>query len=157
MRLKHRWVIAQLLHEAGGADEAGSRDVVNALREKMALLYGDIGAGEYGKNTSVRFFDDSTHIFVVRTAREAETQVRLCLSAITALGAGKTSVVVRSLGLHGCARTCMNKLRLLLRRALDAEAAMAPPTHTPSGAAAPEVARKQRDEQYEKTLQSLEL
>ena len=116
VRSKHRYVVAQLLLDPslGEPEELSGRDVISAVREQLQLLYGDMGAGEFGGNTLLKFYDANTQMFVVRTAREAEHQVRLALSTVTQIK--QNSLVVRSLGVAGSSRTCLDKLCASLNR-----------------------------------------
>ena len=148
VRLKHRYVVAQLLLDPslGEPEELSGRDVISAVREQLQLLYGDMGAGEFGGNTLLKFYDANTQMFVVRTAREAEHQVRLALSTVTQIK--QNSLVVRSLGVAGSSRTCLDKLRALLGRALEAEVL---------ARALDDGTRERRQAQYQAMLQTLEL
>ena len=154
VRLKHRYVVAQLLLDPGGGGGGGggeggelaSRDVIAAVRERLQVLYGDMGAGEFGGNTVIKFYDANTQLVVVRTAREAEHSVRLALATVTQIK--RTALVVRTLCVAGSGRTCLDKLRALLRRALEAEAVVG---------RLDEATRLRRQEQYESLMQTLEL
>ena len=99
MRLKHRYVVAQLLLDPslGEPEELSGRDVISAVREQLQLLYGDMGAGEFGGNTLLKFYDANTQMFVV-------TQIK------------QNSLVVRSLSVAGSSRTCLDKLCASLNR-----------------------------------------
>jgi RNase P/RNase MRP subunit POP5 len=146
VRIKHRYVIAQALHESEPAEELTGRELILVIREKLQLLYGDMGAGEFGGNTTIKFFDGNTQIYVLRTAREAEHSARLAMSTVTQVKG--SPLVLRTLSVAGCGRTCLNKLRALLDRALEAEVAtrfMDESTHS------------KRKAQYEALLLTLEL
>ena len=149
VRIKHRYVIGQILFDPTQTimDEFGSRDVINVIREKMQLLFGDIGAGEFGGNTIIKFYDANTLIFIVRTAREAEQNLRLAMATVTQIK--RNVLIMRTLSVAGCGRTCLDKLRILLCRALEAEASSLPLLD--------ESGRQKRQTQYETLLQTLEL
>jgi len=150
MRIKHRYIIAQMLVDPTQSDpaveELSSRDIVNAIREKLQVLFGDIGAGEFGGNTMVKFYDANTLIFVIRTGREAEHSVRLALAIINQVK--RTSLIFRTLGVAGSGRTCLDKLRKMLDRVLEAEAL---------SSMVDESTQAKRREQYESLFQTLEL
>jgi RNase P/RNase MRP subunit POP5 len=155
VRIKHRWVIGQLVFgDVGQVEEIASRDIVNMLREKLQQLFGDVGAGEFGGSTMIKFYDANTHIIVVRTAREAEQSVRLALAVMT--GIKRNALIVRTLSVAGSSRTCLDKLRVLLDRALAAEAFLVPGDGHDDGGRE-ENARQKRKDQYATLLQSLEL
>ena len=104
VRLKHRYIICQALEQpvlavaAVAASSSGSngngdpdrdaivaKDVSKVIKEKVELLYGEVGAGSYGNAALVKAFDVHARIFVVRTAREAEDQLRLALASVNAV------------------------------------------------------------------------
>lgn len=148
VRIKHRYIIGQLLFDPSQAqvDEIASRDVINAIREKLQMLFGDIGAGEFGGNTIIKFYDANTQIFVVRTAREAEHNVRLAMATVSNLK--RNALIIRTLSVAGSGRTCLDKLKILLSRALEADA------YTSS---MDDTTRLKRQSQYQTLLQTLEL
>ena len=119
---------------------------MNAIHEKLQVLFGDIGAGEFGGNTMVKFYDANTLIFVIRTGREAEHSVRLALAILNQVK--RTSLIFRTLGVAGSGRTCLDKLRKMLDRVLEAEAL---------SSMVDESTQAKRREQYESLFQTLEL
>ena len=114
MRLKRRYIICQALaqeeSDPASGEEYNARDLQNAIKEKVENLFGDIGLGSFGTSSMITIFDIKTKIFVLRTPREAETNVRLALACITMVKA--KSLILRTLGVAGCARTCIEKLRV---------------------------------------------
>ena len=114
MRLKRRYIICQALaqdeSDPASGEEYNARDLQNAIKEKVENLFGDIGLGSFGTSSMITVFDIKTKIFVLRTPREAETNVRLALACITMVKA--KSLILRTLGVAGCARTCIEKLRV---------------------------------------------
>jgi RNase P/RNase MRP subunit POP5 len=135
VRLKHRYVVCQLL-PASYSETAltalrsvSSRDVVQTLRDTLQGLYGDMGAGEIGHSISMRYWDATrgTRIFVIRVPRGGETQTRFALSCMSSCtkgskgGGDNIPLVIRTLALAGSSRTCVDKLRDLLRIAVSAD------------------------------------
>ena len=114
MRLKRRYIICQALaqeeSDPASGEEYNARDLQNAIKEKVENLFGDIGLGSFGTSSMITVFDIKTKIFVLRTPREAETNVRLALACITMVKA--KSLILRTLGVAGCARSCIEKLRV---------------------------------------------
>jgi len=107
VRLKHRYVISQALLDpvAGGAEASlTARDILAALRDKLHQVYGDYGA-RHASGLAIRFFDEHTLLFVLRTSRESETEVRFALALVTAVK--KANLVIRGLKICGSVRTCM--------------------------------------------------
>lgn len=118
VRLKHRFIIAQIIADAGGkvAGKAtlSSRELQTALREKIQELYGDVGLGEFGQASYIRYFDAKfSNIFVVKTTRDAQVKVHFALSCLSNISG--VSVLVRSLSINSCPRTCMQTLKQLFR------------------------------------------
>ena len=114
MRLKRRYIICQALayeeSDAANGEEYNARDLQNAIKEKVESLFGEVGVGLFGTSSLVTVFDIKSKIFVMRTSREAETNVRLAISCITMV---KTkNLILRTLGVSGSVRTCSEKLRL---------------------------------------------
>lgn len=145
VRLKHRYIISQVLIDPnfGGGDVSvgTSRELLGALREKLQQVYGDYSA-RHASGLTIRFFDEHTLIFVVRTSRESETEVRFSMALITCIK--KINLVVRGLKICGSVRTCTQRLKEILDVAvtyssLDAEA------------------MKERAAYYESLIQRIEL
>lgn len=109
VRLKHRWIVAQILNEQLGASELSSQEIQVVLREKIQTLYGDVGAGSFGNMTIVRFFNKETNIFVVRSTRDAYKDVWFAMSCISAIQ--RMNVVIRVIRVSGSVRTCVNFLQ----------------------------------------------
>ena len=93
----------------------------SSLRSKIKEIYGDVGSGEFGSNTMVRFFDAHySNIMIIKTTRAGESAVRFALSCLTTTkqvdGNGssksqKNSFIVRTLKVNSCARTCLNSAK----------------------------------------------
>ena len=118
VRLKHRFIIAQIIPEANskctGKPTLSSREVQNVLREKIQELYGDVGLGEFGQASYIRYFDAKfSNIFIVKTTRDAQVKVHFALSCISNVSG--TPVLIRSLSINSCPRTCMQTLKQLFR------------------------------------------
>ena len=126
MRLKHRYIICQALDQPSSSNSSSSsssnngminvtvsdftaKDIQYSIREKVESLFGEVGAGSYGSSSIVKGFDTYSRIFVVRSQREAETNVRLAISCVTSIK--YKSMVIRTLSVAGSVRTCSNKLR----------------------------------------------
>ena len=123
MRLKHRYIICQALDQPSQSNPPSSsssginatvsdftaKDVQYSIREKVESLFGEVGAGSYGSSSIVKGFDTYSRIFVVRTQRDAETNLRLAISCVTSIK--NKSMIIRTLSVAGSVRTCSNKLR----------------------------------------------
>ena len=116
MRLKRRYVICQALTaddiDSNSNNDLNPRDLLVAVKEKVEALFGDIGMGSFGTLSMIPFFDPKSKIFVLRTSREGETNVRLALSCISAVKG--RNLIIRSLAVSGSNRTCTEKLRATL-------------------------------------------
>jgi RNase P/RNase MRP subunit POP5 len=129
VRIKHRYIVGQILFDPNVEVQEGTqgRDIVSAIREKVQILYGDVGLGEFGVSTVIKYYDQSgidssTQLFVIRTAREAVDNLLFVMSNITTIR--KNTVVLRSLDVCGSVRTCMASMRNLIGIAVDASHAM---------------------------------
>ena len=122
MRLKHRYIICQALDQPSQSNppisssgintpvsDFTAKDVQYSIREKVESLFGEVGAGSYGSSSIVKGFDTYSRIFVVRTQREAENNLRLAISCVTSIK--NKSMIIRTLSVSGSVRTCSNKLR----------------------------------------------
>lgn len=121
MRLKRRYIICQALasedQDSGAGDDYSARDVLGAIKEKVEALFGDIGVGCFGTLSIIPLFDLKSKIFVLRTSREAETNLRFALSCITTI---KNKVlIIRTLAVSGSARSCTEKLRTTFQTLVD--------------------------------------
>ena len=46
VRLKHRWLVFQIIHETSTmVQEISNQDIQNSIREKVQTLFGDVGMG----------------------------------------------------------------------------------------------------------------
>ena len=92
-----------------------------AVKEKVQTLYGDVGAGQFGASMAVKYIDEDSLIFVLRTSRESETETRYAMSTVDTLKG--SSVSLRALGVCGSARTAITELSDLMYSASDGNVA----------------------------------
>lgn len=116
VRLKHRFIIAQIVLAPNakfqGKVSFAARDIQAALRTKINELYGDVGLGEFGQATYVRYHEGKySNIFVVKTHRDAQVKVHFAMSCISELGG--VPLCLRSLSVNSCPRTCLQSLKQL--------------------------------------------
>ena len=111
VRIKHRYIIAQVLVEARYPSEFSNKDIIVSIREKIQMLSGDLGSGSFGNNSTIRLYDDTSKIFVLRVPREAELEVRLATCSVTSVK--KSNAIIRVLAVAGCIRTCREKIAAL--------------------------------------------
>ena len=87
MRLKRRYIICQALAQEESdpalGEDYNARDLQNAIKEKVESLFGDVGLGSFGTSSLITVFDIKSKIFVLKTPREAENNVRLALACIS--------------------------------------------------------------------------
>lgn len=121
VRLKHRYVVGQVLLLNGSAGDGSTsgregdlhpRDIVGAVKEKLQLLYGDVGGGQYGAALALKYLDTTALIFVLRSSRDGETQTRFAMTAVDSIKSIPLSI--RTLACCGSVRTTKTKLRELL-------------------------------------------
>ncbi len=105
VRLKHRYLVGQVISES---DDIVSRDLLMAIREKIQTLWGDIGSGGFGNSISIKFYDDSSRLFVVRVPRDFEMDLRLTILCVDQIK--KKNVCVRLIQVVGCVRSCRDTL-----------------------------------------------
>lgn len=122
VRVKYRFIIAQLLPVSANLNEKihshRIRELQQAIKDKIQELYGDIGSGEIGQVTSVKYFENLyTHIFVVKTLRELESRVEFALSCINRLD--QQNLVIRTIVSQGCERTTSMRVKQTLINALQ--------------------------------------
>jgi RNase P/RNase MRP subunit POP5 len=113
VRLKHRYIIAQTVlgptAKLQGNLMLTSREIQSELRSKIHELYGDVGLGEFGQATYVRYLDGKySSIFVVKTTREAQIKVHFALSCLSELAG--VQLCIRTLSVSSCPRTCTQAL-----------------------------------------------
>jgi RNase P/RNase MRP subunit POP5 len=121
MRIKHRYIICQAIEaensNSTSSEEYSARDLQNVIKEKVESLYGDVGVGEFGSSSIIKAFDNVSKIFVLRTTREAETNLRLAISCINSVK--DKNLILRTLAVAGCSRTCGEKLRSLFNTVVE--------------------------------------
>jgi RNase P/RNase MRP subunit POP5 len=146
--LKQRFIIAQVVSGTPSKFQEklslNSRDIQTKLRDKIGELYGDVGVGEFGQATYVRYHDGKySNIFVVKSTREAQMKVHFALSCLSEAGDGQWCI--RSLAVNSCQRTCMQSLRELFA------------AHFACAGIASEAERTAAEQTIEKNLSTLEL
>ncbi len=113
VRLKNRFIVGQVVWNNGSKDKFSDiclKDIQLALRDKIIELFGDVGVGEFGNSTTVKFLDSEfSKIFVFRTTRDCQSNAHFALSCITKLK--DVDVTLRSLSVHSCPRTCVEGLK----------------------------------------------
>lgn len=125
MRIKYRYVICQILLD--GKDividsnsnpvpmSITSRDIIHAIREKVQILYGDIGYGEL-QTSNIKYFEDKVmHVFVVRVPEDKSQSIYFTLSCITSIKQCN-NIVIRVITIASCERTCKTKLLHIFQR-----------------------------------------
>lgn len=114
VRVKHRYLIGQVLLEPSSikTTDFNARDILLAAKDKLQLLFGDVGSGTIGAHLVIKFFDSESMIFVIRATREAANDTWFALSCMNEIK--KQTCTVRCLNLSGCERTCFSDLKRLL-------------------------------------------
>lgn len=135
VRLKHRYITAQILPNEQNAFSKSVSVNQNMfqtnLRDKIKELFGDVGSGDFGGSTFVRFFDTQySQIMVIRTTRDGEIKVHFALSCITKIEStisskvassinNNSEFIIRTLAVNSCVRTCMASLRDILQTYIE--------------------------------------
>lgn len=149
VRLKHRYIIAQVIPVVDSRMQAGkngvsSRDFQNVIRDKIQELYGDVGLGEFGQASYIKYFDAKySNIFVIKTTREAQIKVHFALNCISQVS--EVPVIIRSLSINSCPRTCQESLKKIFK------------LHFEAAEFATEAERQAAAQVVDKNLASLEL
>jgi ribonuclease P/MRP protein subunit POP5 len=125
MRLKHRYLIAQILsNEAKDFDDSSSitsKEIISAIRDSIQELYGDVGMGTFGVSAIIKYFDPNAtrRVFIVRVNREFITQVWYAISITSAIK--KYACTLRCLCVAGSLRTCSKKALSLMSEHFGAD------------------------------------
>jgi RNase P/RNase MRP subunit POP5 len=114
VRLKHRYLIGQLIPDLYGAQGFVMVDIFHAVRDKFLELHGDVNFGLFGKFMALKFFDADSNLFVIRISREGINLLRLALACVTTVK--RQPCVLRSVRLCGSGRTCKTELLKLIDR-----------------------------------------
>ena len=123
VRVKYRFLISQILLDVSSSIDISiqGNDILNCLREKIQLLFGDIIAGVMTSSLSIKFYDNFiTQITVIRISREYYSNCNLALSLIQQLGKSNSvsiPVTIRTLRICSCLRTCAIALESFLNEA----------------------------------------
>lgn len=112
VRIKNRFILAEIMLPPSlgrKSQEAhihlSVKDIQNAIREKIKELYGDIGVGDLGNSTVVKYFDrELSHIFILRTLRENQIKVHFAISCINKIK--DVDLTIRTIVIKSCPRTC---------------------------------------------------
>jgi RNase P/RNase MRP subunit POP5 len=116
VRLKFRYLICQAVVDGGNPADVSQRELLNAIREKIQVLSGDVGSGLFGNSSAIKLFDDKLKIFVIRVPRDSEMEIRLAMSCVSSLK--KSSVILRLLSVASCARTTTDRLNVIFSQYL---------------------------------------
>lgn len=117
VRLKNRFIIAQVIENNGQSIvkndlNFGSNDIHLLLKEQIKELFGDVGLGEIGQRTAVKYFDVKySRLLLLKTTRDAESKVRFALSNVSRIR--DQSITIRSLSVNSTPRTTLTSLNKL--------------------------------------------
>lgn len=117
VRLKHRYIVAQVIVDASNKFQpakttVNARDIQSVIRDKIQELYGDVGLGEFGQASYIKYYDAKySSILVLKTTRDAQIKVHFALSCISEVS--EVHLMIRSLSVNSCPRTCMESLKKL--------------------------------------------
>ena len=79
VRIKHRYILGQVIldnNTEASKMVVNHREILNQIKDKIQLLYGDVGSGSFGLNLSIKYYErDLLHLFVLRCPRENEVEV----------------------------------------------------------------------------------
>lgn len=118
MRLKHRYIIAQILLNSNSKqiDQITSRDLMKAFREKAVTLFGEVGAGDFANHANIKFYDeDCLRLFVMRIARDAEVNACFILACLSAVG--NVNVTIRVLNMSSTSSNCLKDCKSIYENA----------------------------------------
>ncbi|KAN0092565.1 hypothetical protein V8E55_003349 [Tylopilus felleus] len=85
VRFKNRWLLVELISISNDKPTPSSFDakhVYAALRQSVILNFGDMGWGAVGGSMTVKYFSPTTHLCIIRVARD---QHNLAWGAVTLL------------------------------------------------------------------------
>jgi RNase P/RNase MRP subunit POP5 len=117
VRVKYRFIIAQLL-SANQSDKERRitvklKDIQQSIKDKTQELYGDIGMGEIAQTTTAKYLDSHfSHIFIVKTLRELETEASFIISCINRIK--DEDIVIRTISIKSCERTAIEEMKAIL-------------------------------------------
>jgi ribonuclease P/MRP protein subunit POP5 len=118
MRLKNRYHLVRLHWEDEGPrgkfDKSG---VYRAIRDSIALNFGDMGAASVQRSLNVMYFCPLSRLCMVRAARDHSFMVRQAMTFITMTQ--KTTVRFVTLAVCGTTRTLKRALLLQHQRVLQ--------------------------------------
>jgi RNase P/RNase MRP subunit POP5 len=118
MRLKHRYIIAQILLNSNYKqnEQITTRDLINAFRDKATTLFGEVGAGEFANHANIKFFDDEClNVFIMRVARDAEVNACFAFTCITAVNT--VNVTIRVLNISSTVANCQKDCKSIYESA----------------------------------------
>ena len=119
VRIKHRYLTAQILSSDILPTRISSHDILAMLREKIQELYGDVGSGNFGRNINLRYYgmEYNMHVFVIRCPRDFEQDLRFTMACCNTLSCktekSKLNCLLRLIEISGSSRSCKDKLTKL--------------------------------------------
>lgn len=112
VRIKHRYIIGQLLIDPNAMKqdvEYTVKDIVQIIREKIQNLFGDYGMGLIGNSLVIKYYDNNSRIFLLKTTRDGLKETWFALSTIVEIK--KVALIVRVLNVCSSERTFPNDLK----------------------------------------------
>jgi ribonuclease P/MRP protein subunit POP5 len=94
-----------------------NKDIYDALRDSIALNFGDFGYGENSASMSVKYWNPVTGLAIIRSSRDDFRQILAALFFITHVKARK--VKISTLYCAGTIRTCERQAVNYIRQWLD--------------------------------------
>jgi RNase P/RNase MRP subunit POP5 len=81
-------------------------------KEKIGVLFGDVGSGGAAALTKVCFYDPHSSILIIRVSRDYYRKILLALACVTHIkGLG---VTIRCLQVSSTGRTCIKGMKAIL-------------------------------------------
>jgi ribonuclease P/MRP protein subunit POP5 len=103
VRLKHRWLLVEILYPnetstvpfSAPSHNVTTKILLDALRQQISYNFGDHGNGLVSSSLSIRYFSGATSTGIIRVARDHFRMIWAALTFIKELGGRECVITVR--------------------------------------------------------------
>ncbi|GAB5029739.1 ribonuclease p mrp protein subunit pop5-like [Nannochloropsis oceanica] len=137
MRVRLRYLTCKLdlpLQADTARKKTTAFEILKTIKESIQINFGDFGIAALLNSLQIRYYDEATHIFILRCSREGYRSAWAAMTLLTSLGGGnssnssstsstRTKASISVLRVSGSVRTCRTDAVEILVMAAKAAAA----------------------------------
>ena len=115
VRVKYRHIIGQIIVDnfnLSKQEDLNSKELLASIKDKINVLFGEIGNGCISTNLTLKYYDPLSRIFVLRILRDSVKDVWFTMTLMTDIK--KVQCCIRCLNVSSCERTLSFDLKTYL-------------------------------------------